>query len=213
MKHILKLSITLLALTLTNQYFTQISLGLRAGINYANVDNKVFDADGIEKLPIAGLNFGVFGEMLLNKKSLFFETGLYLSGKGFKFSNQVNGNDFKQTIAIQYLEIPLYTSFKTDLGKKKLNIFAGPYMGIAVSGNIKTITILGDTEEDINFGNDKVDDAFKRTDFGLNFGAGIQSKNILIRAQYGLGLSNMFPDPDSGKSKNGVVGISASFTF
>ena len=212
MKNILKLSFTLLALTLTNQYFAQISLGLRAGINYANVDNKDFDADGFEKLPIAGLNFGVFGEMLLTK-SLFFETGLYLSGKGFKFSNQVNGNDFKQTIAIQYLEIPLYTSFKTDLGKKKLNIFAGPYIGIAASGNIKTITISGDTEEDIKFGNDKIDDTFKRTDFGLNFGAGIQSKNILIRAQYGLGLSNMFPDPDSGKSKNGVVGISVSFTF
>ena len=51
MKNILKLSFTLLVLTLTNQYFAQTSLGLRAGINYANVDNKVFDADGYEKLP------------------------------------------------------------------------------------------------------------------------------------------------------------------
>ena len=52
------------------------------------------------------------------------------------------------------------------------------------------------------------------SDFGLNFGACVQFESIVIRAQYGLGLTNLDPEGDSDfEMKNGVIGISLGYMF
>ena len=55
---------------------------------------------------------------------------------------------------------------------------------------------------------------FANSDFGLNVGAGFQIEKISIRAQYGLGLSNLDPSGNSDMEiKNAVIGISLGYMF
>jgi hypothetical protein len=54
----------------------------------------------------------------------------------------------------------------------------------------------------------------KPFDIGLNFGAGINIKGLMISAQYGIGLANLSPVTiGDSEMKNKVIGISISSLF
>tara|TARA_B110000483_G_C18107373_1_gene508230 strand:- start:435 stop:1097 length:663 start_codon:yes stop_codon:yes gene_type:complete len=220
MKNILKITCVVIAFSMTTQYYTQAAFGVRAGLNLSKMSGKAFDdlGNGFDTKTLPSFNVGLITELGVSE-SFFVESGLYISGKGIKVEGDLGGGAGKvtQTLSALYLEIPLNASFKADLGGAMLNIFAGPYLAIAVSGKSKleypsAFSSL-DEEDDLKFGTDVADD-LKRTDFGLNFGAGIQFESIVIRAQYGLGLTNLDPEGDSDfEMKNGVIGISLGYMF
>ena len=64
---------------------------------------------------------------------------------------------------IQYFEIPLNLIYKYDFSGPSIFVNVGPYIGIGLSGKVKT----ADEEVDIEFGSD--DDELKRVDTGVNF--------------------------------------------
>jgi hypothetical protein len=67
--------------------------------------------------------------------------------------------------------------------------------------------------KNISFGSGKNTD-LKPFDIGLNFGAGVNIKGLLISAQYGIGLANISPlTTDDSEMKNKVIGISISSSF
>jgi hypothetical protein len=218
MKNILKITCVVIAFSMTSQFYTQAAFGVRAGLNLAKMSGKNFDVDGYDLKTLPSFNVGLITEFGVSE-SFFVESGLYISGKGTKLDVDLGVGFGKatQTLSALYLEIPLNASFKADLGGAMLNVFAGPYLAIAVSGKSKAeypsaLSSL-DSEEDLKFGTDVADDV-KRTDFGLNFGAGVQFESIVIRAQYGLGLTNLDPEGDSDfEMKNGVIGISLGYMF
>jgi hypothetical protein len=218
MKNILKITCAVIAFSMTTQYYSQATFGVRAGLNLAKMSGKNFDVDGLDTKTLPSFNLGLITELGVSE-SFFVESGLYISGKGTKAETDLGVGVGKGTgtFSALYLEIPLNASFKADLGGAMLNVFAGPYFAIALSGKNKAefpsaLSSL-DSEEDLKFGTDVTDDA-KRTDFGLNFGAGVQFESIVVRAQYGLGLTNLDPEGDSDfEMKNGVIGISLGYMF
>lgn len=85
-----------------------------------------------------------------------------------------------------------------------LFVNAGPYAAVGVTGKTKVESkLLGietKSESSIDFNNDdpttaQQEDAsyskIKRFDYGLNFGGGIAFKNIILKANYGLGLAKI----------------------
>lgn len=224
----MKLLIVVIALTMTTQSFAQVKFGVRAGLNLANMTVKLLD-DVSQKMNTSFHVGGIVEYSLSETYSI--ESGLLLSGKGKKvgFSKSESGITISGTGTISplYIEVPINALYKLDLGSAKLHLFAGPYIGIGIGGKSKmeftatglpagvTLEKLGFTNEttDVEFGT-KDDSDFKRTDFGLNIGAGIEIKNILIRAQYGLGLSNLDPQgSNDSEIKNKVIGISMGYMF
>lgn len=217
----MKMSMVFIALTMTTQSLAQVKFGVRAGLNIANVT--LGDIGDAKQVLNTSYHFGgIVEHSLTNNFSI--ESGLQLSGKGTKIEQTESLGGFPMTLtsslAPLYLEVPINAKYNLDLGSAKLHVFAGPYFGIGIGGKMKyeaTYTGMPTEKEtiDIKFGSDGNSDDLKRTDFGLNIGAGIEIKNILIRAQYGLGLTDISPNSSANddNDRNRVIGISIGYMF
>lgn len=218
MKHFLILVIIFtIATTSSAQKF-----GIKAGLNLSNMvitdDNETYSDDFEMNL---GYHAGVTVEFSLADK-IGLETGLLLSTRGFKSSleEEIFGELFKveSQFNLLYLEIPITAKASFDVGSAKVYGALGPYIGIALNGNVKSeVTISGETETDeadISFGSDENEDDFKNLDFGLTIGAGVEIKSIEIGLFYGLGLANISPYTGAGSTiQNRVVGLSVGYKF
>lgn len=206
---------------------SELRFGPRLGLNLANMAIK--ESSPAPK-SIMGFQIGGMVEYSLN--DLFsLEGGLLYSGKGCKMDYDLElsmpGLSYKVTgdlkVKPAYLEIPINAVLKLELGDNKVFFFGGPYFGFGIGGKIKgdytletnmpgvTLASLGmeNSNESIKFGSSETDD-MKGMDIGLNFGAGFEIMNFQIRAQYGLGLSNL-STIDAGDMKNRVLGISFGY--
>ncbi|NND80351.1 MAG: PorT family protein [Maribacter sp.] len=151
-----------------------------------------------------------------------FETGLLLQTKGLKiveeaeFMGETGRSKAKWNLI--YLDIPLTVRASFDIGGAKIYSVFGPYVGMGLSGKIKTeSSYMGETEkeqEDINWGNNEDDGDLKRLDFGLTIGTGVEINAIQIGISYSLGLANISNFADDGtKISNRVLAISAGYNF
>ncbi len=201
MKHVYKFLVLILIMVMADQSHGQ-SLSLRGGLSFANMD---FDHPHID-LDLdwkPGFHIGIFRESQLISL-LSIETGLMIVSKGHKASDtETMGGyeiDYETTTNLLYLDVPI--TAKAVIGIGNMNVYGvlGPYAGVGLAGKYKykvTQTINGDThtesgEEDIEWGSDDTDD-FKRLDFGLLAGAGIELNALTIGLSYGMGLANINP--------------------
>ncbi|HQW92695.1 MAG TPA: outer membrane beta-barrel protein, partial [Ferruginibacter sp.] len=135
------------------------------------------------------------------------ESGLLLTGKGSKAETYFNGgNDYVKTkFNPLYLEIPVNAVVKIPL-EKESNVFfhAGPYVAVGIGGKSRQESkfgpLMASSTSNIKFSNDdpftsQEEDAgydrLKRFDVGLNFGGGVQFGRIMLKANYGLGLTKI----------------------
>lgn len=218
MKNLLKLLVLVIAFAMTTQSYAQ--LRVKAGLNLSNMvvadDDDSYD-DDLESNP--GFHVGVTTEVPLS--DLFsFETGLILSTKGYKTSDEgsILGIDYKSesNLNLLYVDIPLTAKVKAEVGGANIYGVFGPYVGVGLSGKgTSETTVLGDTEtdeNDVEWGSDENDDDFKRLDFGLLVGAGVEIKSVQVGLTYGLGLANVSPYSDNGYSANHrVLGVSLGY--
>jgi opacity protein-like surface antigen len=117
-----------------------------------------------------------------------------------------------------YLDIPLTAKASFDLGDAKVFGLFGPYIGMGLTGQSKTVTTIdGKTEkekEDVEWGSEKGKSDLKRLDFGLTIGAGVEIDLFQIGLGYNLGLANISPYNDGGmKINNRVIGLSVGYKF
>jgi len=229
----MKKTISLLSLTLllfiTTQSHAQVTFGAKAGLNIANMSISGTLASNEEIKSMASFHVGVIADIGITKE-FFIEPGILLSGKGCKdnLTEQIGQASIISTGSIKplYIEIPINAMYVVDLNGVKLQIFAGPYFGFGVSGNINLdysssgalptgYTLPASSSTAIKFGTDATNDNLKMLDIGLNFGAGVEYNKMLFRIQYGLGLTNLNPDTSSGADteKNKVFGISVGYMF
>lgn len=219
MKNLLKLLIVVIGFTMTTESYAQ-TFGVKAGLNLSNMlveDDDDTYSDDFKVNP--GFHVGATAEFPITE--LFsFETGLLLSTKGFKVSEEETfmGETVKyeSKLNLIYLDIPLTAKASFDLGGARIYGVFGPYIGMGLSGKSKfEITAMGETEtdeEDIKWGSDE--DDFKRLDLGLTMGAGVEISSIQIGLSYGLGLANISTYTDGGsKISNRVLGISVGYKF
>ena len=220
--------LTLSILCITNILFAQTYI--QGGLNLANIS--VYSNGQTEKNNIlTTFNAGLLSRFGLSK-CIDLESGILLNGQGSKAETYYTNNDYvKTTFNPLYIQVPLNLLIKFPLpGKVNVFGYAGPYAAIGVGGkSTSESSIAGlksSAQNDIKFSNDnpftsQQDDAaydkLKRFDFGLNFGAGIDFKKLILKANYGLGLTKI----NSTQSNNGVddknkyrtVSISLGFPF
>ncbi len=203
----------------------QFHIGLRGGLNIANMS--------VKNIPIATDNksipsfyLGSFAEFNLTKK-VSIETGLYLSGKGInsEFNQSLGFFSVSGSAKITplYLEVPLNGVYNFDFKLIKLRFFAGPYAAYGIGGKVNSdfsasglpidLSSLGLQNETRNlvFGSDTTSD-IRPFDFGLNVGVGAQFRKFDFSIQYGLGLPNVAADNTTGyESRNRVVRFTVGY--
>lgn len=122
--------------------------------------------------------------------------------------------------SIRYIEIPLNAIYTLNTNSGQIQIGAGPYYALAISGKLKSaITSIGEgshtvnTSKKIKFGN-LDDDDFRRHDFGLNFLAGFRFNNkIFIKAGYGLGLADISTHSSESSIKNRLFQVGLGYSL
>lgn len=221
MKNLLKLFVVVIGFTMATESYAQ-SFVVKGGLNLSKFlakDDEGTYSDDFKMNP--GFLFGVTSEFPISE-GFSFETGLLLSTKGVKISEEESifeeMVEFDSRVNLLYLDIPLLAKATVDLGSAKIYGAFGPYIGMGLSGKIKSeFTTMGETEkteEDVKWGSDDEDDDFRRLDYGLSFGAGVEINAIQIGLSYGLGLANISTSSEGGsKVNNRVLGVSLGYRF
>lgn len=190
---------------------------LRGGLNLANVsitDNGRID----DAKALTSFQAGIIGDISL-AEFIALQSGLLVTGKGTKSQDgdPSDANYFKATTNPIYIEVPLNLIFKGPIGlNTKFFAGAGPYLAIGVAGKNKTEgKFLGtsfSSEKDIEWSDDDPTTfnyeegagfgIMKRFDYGLNGIAGIETKNIVLSVNYGLGLAKLQSGSNSSEDDN-----------
>ena len=223
MKSIRKLFLFILVSFFPFTTFSQI-FGVRGGLNLSNMLMKDKDYDFSEDFKIKpGFMIGPTADFSISSV-LSIETGLLLSTKGYKHSYKgtyYKGGSYESNTKLNllYLDIPIIMKGNYSISEQTyLFLAAGPYIGIGLTGKIKSESISNGEKEtdsrDMEWGSDKENDFLKRLDYGLNFGAGVEFNSIQIALSYGLGLANIstYTDDDV-KIKNRVLQFSLGYRF
>jgi hypothetical protein len=212
-----KLLICGLLLSLSVSFIqAQTSAILRGGVNLANVSVNN-DGDIEDAKMLTSFQVGIIGDFNLTS-FLSIQPGLVFTGKGTKTQSGEEGsaNWYRATSNPYYLEVPVNLVFKTPTGPVKFFAGAGPYLGIGIAGKNKVDgALLGTTfssEQKIEFSNDDpstLDEEegagfgiLKRFDYGLNGLIGIETRNLVLSANYGLGLAKLQSGTDSDDDNN-----------
>lgn len=191
------------------------TFGIRAGVNFFNLNGKFAGNDLDNKLKV-GFNAGVNAEIPLADE-FYIQPGLLFTTKGAKADNN---SDTK--VNINYLELPVNFLYKPVLGTGKLLLGFGPYAGYAIGGKLKSDNADFDLEFESKLSQAealKYPFTFRRFDFGANLLAGYEFSNrfsVQLNAQ--LGLINISPeiagtDSDDYKTKNTGFGVSVGYRF
>jgi hypothetical protein len=182
----------------------QIKPGYIFGVNLSTITLNTKGISSSPETPVS-IHFGGFCEIPI-KGNFTFDPGLLLSAKGSNY--KIDTVEF--SLSPIYLEIPVIAMYSFGSDAIKISLFAGPYFACGVGGYKID---QGGELQNINFGSGANDD-LKTFDIGLNFGAGVNIKGLLISAQYGIGLANIAPESTfDSEMKNKVIGISISSLF
>jgi len=216
MKTRLLLAATLLLVTVVGYSQMRPTFGLRAGVNFQNLNGKQSDGDKLENDLKTGFNIGLNAEVPV-APDFFIQPGVLFTTKGARQNNVLGNEDAK--INLTYLEVPVNLVYKPIVGTGRLLLGFGPYLGYALGGKYK----LGDAETDIKFASkisasQSIQPYFKRFDAGANLLFGYEmSSRLSAQLNAQLGLVNISPEVDGandeGTVKNTGFGVSLGYRF
>ncbi len=183
----------------------QISVGVRAGVNFSN-----FRPNPIDYEPKVGANVALLLNVPLNRYlSLQVEPGFSQRGSKIDLDGQtiVDGawqrNQIFGKIMLNYIEVPLLLQYKPKIGKfegivsfgPELRFRVGPQTIKATVRNYKDGVVKDETTTETDLSKSNVYRAF---DYGLTGGAGVAYPlhfgKIFTEARYHLGLREMGPN-------------------
>ena len=204
MKNYLKLILVIfLAVTFTDMH-AQIKSGYIFGLNLSTITLKTEGITSNPDMP-AGIHFGGFLAIPI-KRNFSLQPALLFSAKGSNY--KIDTVEF--SLSPIYIEVPVNAVYSFGSDVVKISLYAGPYFAVGMGG-YKIIS--GGELKNIMYGSG-VNKDLKVFDVGLNFGAGVGIKGLLISAQYGMGMTNLLPvKTTDSEMKNKVIGISISSLF
>jgi hypothetical protein len=192
-----------------------VHFGIRAGVNFQNINGRNLSDNKLENKLVPRLQAGVTADVPL-ADDFYLQPGLLYSGKGTKFK----GSNY--VLNLSYLDVPVTFLYKPVLGKGRMMLGVGPYVGFALNGKV--------TQEDgdkstvkfkntITLSEGLSDYYYRRMDAGANllFGYEMSSKlSLQLNAQLGLqkinpvveGVSN-----DNTAYRNTGFGLSFGYHF
>jgi hypothetical protein len=176
-----------------------VALGLRAGVNFQNLNGKNATGGNLDNKLKVGFNAGVTADIPVAAPDYFVQTGLLFTTKGAKIEPTVGPAN---KVNLSYLEIPITFLYKPVLGEGRLLLGVGPYLGFGVGGSADY--------GDIDFKND-----LKRFDAGGNLLFGYQfTPNISAQLNAQLGLLNIQKHTTGDETiKNTGFGVSLGYHF
>jgi hypothetical protein len=181
---------------------SKTTFGIRAGVNFQNLNGRDEDDDKLDNKLKTGFNAGVNAEIPVGI-DFYLQPGVLFSTKGAK----ANEGDFK--VNLSYVEIPVNFIYKPELGEGRMLLGFGPYAAFAVGGKTKN------PDTDIEFGDQP--DEWKRFDAGANLLAGYEFSNKLsFQLNAGLGLlrlNNRLDGDEKSSIKNTGFGVSLGYRF
>jgi len=196
-----------LALLIAAPLQAQTTLGVKGGVNVADVSTNSIDlpTDLDSKTGFVGGAFATFG-----LGSLFaLQPELLYSQKGFGASE----GDLTAELGVNYFEIPVLLKAQFKLAMLRPAIYAGPVVSFETSCNLDVIGVSVDCDGDEGF----VDR--KKTDWGAVFGANLDfilgPVILILDGRYQLGLTNLADVPEAADEevKNRVWQIMAGVGF
>ena len=200
------------------------SFGLRAGVNFQNINGKDDNDDKLENDILTGFNIGINAEIPVGV-DFYFQPGLLYSIKGAKSKDVALGQSFNTTLKISYLEVPLNFLYKPVLGNGHLILGFGPYIAFGVGGEATYEGGGSSLTEKIKFqktvsNSDPNDVVYIRPmDAGANMLAGYEFSNkISFQLNAQLGLAKINPEyegvsNDPSSAKNTGFGVSLGYRF
>src|SRR5450432_164422 len=211
----------------------QIRMAISGGVHSSNLTEKNSIPDfetstGKYYSPNTGFEIGVLAEVPFGKNNLFFQPGIFYSSKGNQFERfydstiQQSDTLYNQhTLNLNYVEMPLYLTWKLPLSKNQKSHFyisAGPYFAFiySVSQSYQnrviqynsTKYIYQSGTEDVPVGNGP--GAYKTFDIGIAAKAGFELGSVMIGAYFNQGLTNVYTASYSSSFHNQVFGGSLS---
>lgn len=212
-----RLFLLLLAVALAGPVAAQRGFGVRAGLN---VSDMTLSAGGASYSFTSRARFHVglaYQTPLTRTVPLFFETGLYYTGRGATLgSGLFEDMEGKVKLGMHYLQLPVMVGFHLDLGRVALQPMVGLYYGLGVGGKL-TVDGVDDSldlfkEIEIDGQRGKM---LKRSDAGVRFGLNaLFGDRFLIGAGYDLGFLNVaHGTTGEGKLRNGSFFLSVGYNF
>ncbi|WP_297096464.1 porin family protein [uncultured Draconibacterium sp.] len=169
-----------------------------------------------------GMNIGALYEYVLNKdksQEIAVEGGLIFENKGYhKKPTDTQFSDNKTTL--YFIDVPLYVKYLYRFrSRNKLYVGAGPFVGMGLFGNADyTFQYPGaedvvSNNESLKFGNDPMEDDFKRLDYGVSGKVGFLFLNgFNMCVSYDYGMADIKP-LENQESKTRVLRLSLGYTL
>jgi hypothetical protein len=196
--------------------WSQVSFGVRAGVNLQNLNGEDNEGEKLNNELKFGFHGGVDVEIPI-VPDFFLQPGILFSMKGANDVAEIE--DLSATLS--YIEVPVHFVYKPLLGAGRLIAGIGPYVAYGVSGKME---FEGD-EEDIKFQNDvSLDDYndnfffLRPLDAGADIFFGYQfDMGFFAQLNAQLGLLNLEPKVDGESpeaiTKNTGFGVSVGYRF
>ena len=170
-----------------------IVLGFKGGVNLANLSidpDTDPSPDMYLGLAVGGLlGFEISPGMTLDTNFLYIQ-------KGAKWESDFEGDTFKETDKYSYVVINPMLRFAVQNQGLRPYFMAGPEIGFLVDATA-TGEINGEDQDDVD-----LKDFTKSTDFGVNFGAGLEfpsgNSAFFVEGRYAMGLTDIMDDGDEG---------------
>jgi outer membrane protein OmpA-like peptidoglycan-associated protein len=212
----------------------QIRLAALGGIHSSNFIEKNsipgFDTtSGNYHSAKTGFELGFLAEIPLGGNNLFFQPGIVFSAKGNQYERSYDSAVFQNdtlynqhTLELNYVELPLYLTWKLPLSKDhRYNFYAGagPYFAFIYGAsqsyqnrvlkyNASQYTFQSGTI-DLPVGNGPQE--YKTFDMGICVRAGFELGNVLLSAYFSRGLTNaytaLYPSSFHNMVAGGSIGI------
>ena len=181
------------------------TIGLKGGLNFANMTLKTTVTDIPEFKNNTGLTGGIFVNFKLGPVSIQPEV-LY-SRRGLSYSEvQDETVDVTGLMLVDYVEVPVLVKYSFLGGPAKPFLYAGPSFSYLLKGRQGfRVEYLATDEPDVSYYYDATD-SFKKTELAGVFGAGVDIKLpkviLSLEGRYHLGLSNVASDEFEGDTSS-----------
>ena len=207
----------------------QIRLAALGGIHSSNFLQKNtipgYDTtNGKYFSPNTGFELGVLAEIPFGKDNLYFQPGILYSSKGNQYQRFYDSSESQSdtlynqhTLNLNYVEIPLYLTWKASLSKNQESHFyisGGAYVAF-IYGAFQTyqnrIKVFNSSDFVYNSGTEDLPvgtgpEKYKTYDIGLCAKAGFELGNVLIGAYFSRGLTNAYNSGYPSSFHNQVFG-------
>jgi hypothetical protein len=191
---------------LLSSYFAYPQLGIKGGLNFANVRN----ASSINSSSRSGFNVGLFFGGA-PKGLIASRTEILFSRQGYDYKSGTNTG----TVNLDYIMVPQMMGINIS---KYFMLQAGIQMAYLINAKVDSTTNGSAGNNPYN----KIMDYYNRFDYGFGLGAELHPfKGLLVGAKYNIGLGKIYKDAQSGQmptfssidAKNNLVQIFVGWRF